>query len=706
MHAIVSYFKQKISSRRLYRETRQLIEANRRRSLRTLKALLLERIGAYGLDATNPEHRTLIKRLLLDLLVGDRRLRFTNLHRTLIQYKTIDQLLAMVLRKYGHGTIGFKAIGMETAFAVLSKAQIRRKYGITLPVKKPQSFYLGSNLLLEFLHYHEQTLGRYRKLKYEPYETIVAVQEELETAFMAATLPPSILNSLREILKEIRRPIIVRSSSKLEDNPDASFAGKYDSYFLANEGSDSERLEALVRALKKTWLSVFKPDAIVYRRKIGFLRRDEQMGVLIQKVIGRKFDVEYPDPRTGRWQRRRLFAPILAGVGFSRNLIYILSPRMKQEDGLVRLVVGLGTRAVERNRAYEASLSLPGFFPEQNPYRMQKMTQSTMDCLDLERNEIVHVPIAWAARYSPKFYDLVSPFLSVIKDNYLRPLSSQFEIEFEGTPEQRISDNVITDFHTLLQTQTRYKGFNFPAEFRAILRALEEAFAHPVDIEFAINVDEHGEMYFYILQARAQLYSEALQQVKIPRYQRRDLIIENCQCLTNGKSRQGSEYLLYVDSRAYKDFPDKQAIARAIGRIVHHPRLCEKGIIAILPGRTGSKNPELGVPVRFSEISEILGLVEYGDDVLTTDISYGTHFYSEIRDINIPFMPVQKHHPATFFNEDFLKNAPSVTRELLPSAGVEKVVRVIHISAAFPTKKVFMYLNGMEKHGVLLLRKT
>ena len=691
-------------SKSLRLRIRQVIQAHRNEPASEIKQRIYRILREEGYSLRRDATRLLLKQILVDYLVGDRRLRIQSIRSALIQFRTIEQLIGMVTRQFGRGTIGLKALGMEAAYAILTHPEIQQKYDIRMPIYKPTSYYFGSSLLLDFLRYNEPRLGRYRKLKYQSFETIMAVQDQLEQDFLESPLPPNVEKYLEYIVDELHRPIIVRSSSKLEDNPDASFAGKYASYFLANEGSREERLQALERAVKLTWRSVFNPDAIVYRIKMGFLRRDEQMGILLQKVIGRKFDVIYTDPQSGKRLRRRLFAPLFAGVGFSRNLIYILSPRMRQEDGVMRLVVGLGTRAVERNRAYEVSLSLPAFYPERNPYRKQKMTQSTMDCLDLEKNAIVHVPASWVAKHSDKFYGLIYPFFSLLRDSYLRPLSSQHEIYFEGTPEKRIWDNIVIDFHNLL-AQPKWKDINFPLEMKKIFQALEETLGFPVDIEFAGTIDSNQKFRFYILQSRAQIFSEELREVKIPRYRRQDLIIENLACLTTGKTNEGSEYLIFVDSATYKSFPDKQTIARAIGHIVHRPEVREHGCIAILPGRTGSNNPELGVPVHFSEISELRGLVEYGDEILTTDISYGTHFYSELRDVHIQFMPVQKNDPNVFFNEAFLRNAPSITRELLPEAGVEAVIRVIHLTAAFPGQKAFLYMNGLSRRGVLIKRK-
>lgn len=681
------------------------IHSNRTSSTKVLKNGIYQIARSYGLAPGHFTTESIIKEILLDFLIGDRRLKASRARKILLQYRDTGQLIHLTSNQFGRGTIGSKALGIETAYSILTNHAIRQKYDIAMPVYKPVSFYLGSNLLLEFFNANP-SLSRYRRLKKESFETITAIQEELEHDFLTAKMPKSILNYLEKIVVEIRRPLIARSSSKLEDNPRASFAGKYDSYFLANEGSKRERLADLSLAVKKTWRSLFSADAMIYRIKMGFLHRDEQMGVLIQKVIGRKFDVEYRNPDAGKRQSFSLFAPTIAGVGFSRNLIYILSPKMRQEDGLVRLVMGLGTRAVDRKFAHEASLSLPSFNPIQNPFLRKRMGQSIMDCLDLSRNEITAVPLAWAAKYSAKFYHLMHPFMAVLKDHSIRSPSSLFDIEYEGTLQNRLKDNVVVDFGHFLQTNAKWKGYYFAKEIRNILRALEETVGFPVDIEFAVNLDKAGIPKFYILQSRAMVHFDRSQAVKIPPHHRDDLLIENRNCLTHGFTGTGSEFIIYVDSLAYRNCPNKSAIARFIGRIVHHPLIMEKGSIAILPGRTGTNNPELGVPVQFNEVSEINGLVEYGDEVLTTDISYGTHFYTGLRDVNIGFMPVQKDDPDVYFNEGFLREAPSKTTDFLGDAANDavKVIRVIHLPSVAVAKKAYLYLNGVEKRGVLLLR--
>ena len=158
--------------------------------------------------------------------------------------------------------------------------------------------------------------------------------EEVEERFLDGEFPPAIMEQFRDMLDYFgQAPIIVRSSSLLEDSFGNAFAGKYRSEFCANQGSPEERMEAFLRAVKLVYASAINPDALSYRRKRGLGESDEQMAILVQRVSGMPY--------------QNYFFPCLAGVAFSRNL-YAWSNRIDPEQGMIRLVFGLGTRAVDR----------------------------------------------------------------------------------------------------------------------------------------------------------------------------------------------------------------------------------------------------------------------------------------------------------------------------------------------------------------------
>ncbi len=284
---------------------------------------------------------------------------------------TISDLNQIRTHKIGHGKIGGKAAGMLLA------ARILREVGgekIKSNLSIPESYYIGADLLYNFMALNN--LMHWGDQKYKTEELIRAEYPQLKGEFIAGKLPPETLEALKLMLETIGpKPIIVRSSSLLEDNFGTSFAGKYESHFCPNQGSLTENLEALTLAIKKIYASSLNPDALLYRRSKGLLDYDERMALLIQIVQGEK---------TGRY-----FLPHAAGVAFSRNL-YRWSPKIQRDAGFIRLVWGLGTRAVDRvGNDYPrlVALSHPMLHPEVSSKSIRRYSQRYVDLINLEENK-------------------------------------------------------------------------------------------------------------------------------------------------------------------------------------------------------------------------------------------------------------------------------------------------------------------------------
>ena len=196
----------------------------------------------------------------------------------------------------------------------------------------PRAFYVASDAVRGFVRHNN--LEEVYEQKYKEIDQVRLEYPHLVQVFKNSTFPPEIVKGLSVALDDFgEAPLIVRSSSLLEDRLGTAFAGKYKSLFLANQGTKSERLAALTDAIAEVYASLFSPDPIEYRAERGLLDFHEEMGIMIQEVVGR---------RVGDY-----FLPAFAGVAFSNNE-FRWSPRIKREDGLVRLVPGLGTRAVDR----------------------------------------------------------------------------------------------------------------------------------------------------------------------------------------------------------------------------------------------------------------------------------------------------------------------------------------------------------------------
>src|SRR5262249_23593853 len=237
--------------------------------------------------------------------------------------------------------------------------------------------------------------------------------------------------------------VIVRSSSLLEDNFGASFAGKYASFFCPNQGTPKENLRDLTIAIRRIYASVYSPDALLYRRRKGLLDYDERMAVLLQEVQGQTY--------------RHYFFPTLAGVAFSHSPI-VWNPRLRREEGFVRIVLGLGTRAVGRvgdDYARLVTLSHPALRPEVTPSDIRRYSQRFVDLLDLKANVFITLPVS---KILGADYPALRWVASIHQDDTLMPLFS--------LGAQVASERLVLTFDNLLQ-----RG-NFVSLLKSVLSTL------------------------------------------------------------------------------------------------------------------------------------------------------------------------------------------------------------------------------------------
>ena len=290
---------------------------------------------------------------------------------------TIPDLAEIRSRKIGAGRIGGKAAGMLLAHRILENELPEENQA---SVNKPEYFFIGSNEMYSF--HALNALDKWNDQKYKTEEKMREDYPLIVDEFINSQFPTDIIERLKEILEQVGdKPLIVRSSSLLEDSFGTSFAGKYESFFLANQGKLPTKLKALTNAIAKVYASTLNPDALLYRRNKGLQDYDERMAILIMVVEGKPFN--------------KYYFPDAAGVAFSRNL-YRWGPQIRREDGFVRLVWGLGTRAVDRvGNDYPRliALSHPLLRPTPDQRTMERCSQKYIDLLDLEENSLKTIPI-------------------------------------------------------------------------------------------------------------------------------------------------------------------------------------------------------------------------------------------------------------------------------------------------------------------------
>jgi len=603
-------------------------------------------------EYVNLEHRlnelivVLIRRLISDHLA------YINIAKT---WFTIEDLHKIRKRKIGHGKIGGKAAGMLLAARILQEVGDE---DIRSTVRTPSSYFLGSEVMYAFMH-HNDLMG-WANQKYKSDEQIHTDYDQIKQDYHEGQFPEDIILRLQKLLNEVKnQPLIVRSSSLLEDNFGTSFAGKYESVFCPNQGTPEENLAALTQGIAEIYASGLNPDALLYRRIMGLQDYDERLAVLIQVVEGETFG--------------KYYFPHLAGVGFSRNL-YRWSPQIESDDGFLRLVWGLGTRAVDRvGKDYPrlVALSHPGLRPESEFKAIRRYSQHNIDLLNLENNSFESLPIASVLdrRYPP-----LRLIAQIDQGGYLSSIRSSLSTT---NPDQ-----YILTFETLLE-QTP-----FPDLMKRMLKILESHYRTPVDLEFAINIaDAHlanPKIDISILQCRPQSHTKE-SDASIPE----DLHPEDIVFSTRRMIPQGVinhiRYVLFVPPEKYFSLPTSAAraeLSRAIGRI--NSILKDDIFICVGPGRWGTRNPDLGVNIRYADIYNTQSLVELAGKGIgpAPDPSFGTHFFQDLVEAHIYPLAVFLDDDDVIFNRDFFYYTPNHLGKYIPlEAKLADCLRLIEVSS-------------------------
>lgn len=563
------------------------------------------------------------------------------------------------------GRIGSKSSGLFLAQKILEKE--KKNLPNLVPVKVPRTWYITTDEVIHYLHYNN--LEELSEQKYKGLDEIRIEYPHIVQMMKNSQFPPEIVKSLAMALDDLGDvPIIVRSSSLLEDQMGAAFSGKYKSLFLANQGSKQERLEALMDAVVEVYASLFNPDSIQYRSEKGLLDSDEEMGIMIQEVVG---------TRIGSY-----FLPVFAGVALSNNE-FLWSPRLRAEDGLVRLVPGLGTRAVDRLSDDFSVLISPGQpqFPVNTVAdEIIRYSPKKADVINLEKNTFETVDIlSLIKEYGRRIPD-VHRIVSVYDGKNIKRCSSP-DIDFS-------TDDVVVTFEGLIS------GNRFTRQMSLILKTLQEKMGTPVDIEFAYDGQD-----IYLLQCRPQIFADDNLPSPIPRdVDKRDIVFSANRHISNGRTPDIS-YIVYVDPEEYNriDRPDSMLrVGRAVGLL--NNMLPKRQFILMGPGRWGSRDEiRKGVQVSYTDLNNSAAIIEIArrKSDYVPDLSFGTHFFQDLVETNIRYLPLYPDDEGTIFNEWFLTRSENILSELLPSfKDLENVVRVVDIPKSNDGKILRILMNA------------
>ena len=567
---------------------------------------------------------------------------------------TIPDLAEIRTRKIGTGRIGGKAAGMLLAHRILCEELPEE---LQSHICKPEYYFIGSNEMYSFMAMND--LESWNDQKYKDEEQMHKDYPRIVKEYMRGQLPSDIIEKLEEILDTVgKKPLIVRSSSLLEDNFGTSFAGKYESIFLSNQGTPKQNLKALTNAIARVYASTLNPNALLYRRSKGLQDYDERMAILIMAVEGKPF--------------KQYFLPDAAGVAFSRNL-YRWAPQIRREDGFVRLVWGLGTRAVDRvGNDYPRliALSHPLLRPTPDQRTMERCSQQYVDLIDLNENKLKTLPIHDVLDAS---YPSLRHIAQLKEEGYFTSLHSRLM--------ESDKDRLVLTFEDLLRRT------NFAENMKEILQTLERCYQYPVDMEFTISIESEpngtADIELTLLQCRPQSRLAESKDINIPGHlPENDLIFQTRFMVPQGMV-DNIEYVIFVPHESYFKLKvnERFELARTIGKL--NEALKDKNFILVGPGRWGSTNVDLGIPVGYSDIFNTRALVEMSGKKFSAspEPSLGTHFFQDLLEAQIYPLAIILDNPQSIMHPTFFYHTPNSLDELIKAdESVKERVRVIKIN--------------------------
>jgi len=526
---------------------------------------------------------------------------------------------------FTHMIYGSKTIGGKGRSLLFGLRKLRDSGDSVLAATKvPESIYFGIDLFHQFLD------------SVPHFETLMAQNdpERIESVFLSTPLPDIVSSAVRKFLSEIKDPVVVRSSSRLEDSIKHSFAGKYLSTFLSNSLLTlDERARMVEDDIKRIYARTYFPKAVGYRKKHGL--GDDDMGIILIRMAG-------------KWHGQYYY-PTTAGVGYSQNFRR-WNTRIKQEDGVLRIVFGLGTMSTKRGYARTISLTNPNLRPEgQSPDKIASHAQETFHVIDAKHpdkltdldikkqwNQLISYHPDYAAYAQLYTYeDEEGMFMPIMKNMKGLERNSKICLTFENFPKM-------------------YPKFFL--RMKDTLRLLENSMGVPADIEYAYEPTDDS---LFLIQSRP-FWCQTCLDSGIPDLAGRDLLLAADRMVTPG-CLEHVHAIVYIDHNMYFSCPDFYAVARSVGYV--NESLSNTPYILVCPGRIGSSNPALGVPVQYDELTNCRCIVELGIQRLgfMPELSYGTHFFSDLEVDNVLYMPVFEGEQKNVLNRCWFEGKPFET---------------------------------------------
>ena len=528
--------------------------------------------------------------------------------------------------KIGGDSLGGKGRGIAFIRTLLTRYEIINKFE-NVDIRVPSSVAISTDEFDRFIS--ENNL-------YSLINNNKISDDQIAKMFLNSKLQIDLKNKLSVVLKHFKKPIAVRSSSLLEDSQNHPFAGMYSTYMLPNNNlNDEKRLEQLCDAIKLVYASVFYKDARIYIESTNAKIEEEKMAVIIQELEGNEYD--------------RRFYPTLSGVAQSYNFYPVSN--QKREEGIVSLAVGLGYSVVGGENVLRFSPYYPNVIPDfSDPASIFKNSQKELYVLNIKNKDI---------KLTKRENDTLEKIniSEIIDDGTLENIVSTYN-QNDGIIRDIFSREgpILVTFSGIL----KYNLFPLAEIIRDILFYGEKSIGSPIEIEFAVNLNPSNKSkpIFSIIQIRPLVLAKEHNQISWDEKSiiKDNILIKSNKSLGNGLINNISD-IVYVSPEKF-DSSKTIEISDEVGKI--NQLLQNKPFLLIGPGRWGTQDRWLGIPVRWSDISNVKVIVETSMENYNIKPSQGTHFFQNILSKGIGYVNTTYRSKDNLVDWNWLKNSKPI----------------------------------------------
>ncbi|MAE07204.1 MAG: pyruvate, phosphate dikinase [Bacteroidetes bacterium] len=537
----------------------------------------------------------------------------------IIPYKSKKEITEENVYTLAGGSLGGKGRGLAFIDALINNFDFS-KFIPDVKVRTPKTFVIGTLEFESFLKNNNLTQGLLDNNDYA----------EIKKRFIAGQLSDELLKNLSELLDDIKKPIAVRSSGMFEDSLTQPFAGIFETYLLPNSNPDiNVRLSQVADAIKLVMASVYSDTAKGYVKAIDFKIEEEKMAVIIQEVVGNKFG--------------NLYYPHLSGVAQSYN--FYPFAHMKPEEGFAIAAVGLGKYIAEGNKAYRFSPKYPTI--EINTTKNQlRNSQVKFYAVDLKKENL----------------NLLEGELAGLSENDVSVSENQGTLKHLASVYNPDNNTVypgitkpgprIINFANIL----KYNYISLAKTIELVLRLGRDAMGTAIEIEYAVDLtkDDDGKASFYILQIKPLIQYGVDCNIELEKINKKSIVLYSEKGMGNGIIDDITD-VIYADvDRFDKSFTED--MAREIAEMNASMIKQDRKYVLIGPGRWGTRDRWIGIPVKWHMISNAKVIVESSLDKFPLDASSGSHFFYNVTSMNVGYFTVQPELHKSYVKYDKLND--------------------------------------------------